>query len=202
MEQHIKQQNKLKQFWNWLWNSDSIWSWIVSLALAFIIVKFIFFPLLSFSLGTSLPLVVVESSSMEHPQATFIGNIIGTDNSFEAWWKEQSSWYESRGITEQQAQTWDLKTGFDKGDIMLVYGRGNIETGDVIIFEANTKHPIIHRIISVTGNTIQTKGDNNAAQLDIEKNISESAIVGKAVVRIPKLGWLKLIFVELANSFR
>ena len=199
--ENTENKNPVKRFLDWLWNSDSLLSWIVSLALAFIIVKFVFFPLLSFALATSLPLVVVESSSMEHP-GSFVGNVIGSEGSFDIFWQEKGNWYENKNIEKEEAENWPLRTGFDKGDIMIVYGRGDTEVGDVIIFEANTKHPIIHRVISINGNTIETKGDNNPEQLSVEKNISENNIVGKAVFRIPKLGWVKLVFVEIANAFR
>lgn len=207
-KQENKNQNPIKKFWGWLWHSDSIWSWLVALALAFIIVKFIFFPALSFIAGTSLPLVVVESSSMEHP-GTLAGGIIGgitggviaDSDDFELWWQEKGAWYEEHGISREETEKWPLKTGFDKGDIMIVYGRFKPKVGDVVIFEANTKHPIIHRIISTENGTIETKGDNNSAQIPVEKNISENALVGKAVLRIPKIGWIKLIFVDIINAF-
>ncbi len=195
-----KPKNKIKAFWNWLWHSDSILSWLVALLLAFITVKFIFFPVLSLTLGTSLPLVVVESSSMEHP-GSFVGNVVGASSNFELWWQEKDSWYEEKGIKKSEAEEWSLRTGFDKGDIMIVYGRTKPKVGDVIIFNANTKHPIIHRIVSIENGIIQTKGDNNDGQLPAEKNIPEDAVVGKAVLRIPKLGWLKLIFVEMLKVF-
>jgi len=198
---NTESKNPVRRFFNWLWNSDSLLSWIVSLALAFVIVKFVFFPLLSFALATSLPLVVVESSSMEHPQAGFIGNVIGSEGSFNIFWQEKGKWYENKNIEKEEAEKWPLKTGFDKGDIMIVWGRGDTEVGDIIIFEANTQHPIIHRVVSISGNTIETKGDNNPEQLSIEKNISENDVVGKAVFRIPKLGWVKLVFVEIAKVF-
>ena len=62
--QELKQE--IKKSWKWIWNSDSIWSWIVALIVIFIIIKFIFFPTLSLIFGTSLPLAGVESSSMDH----------------------------------------------------------------------------------------------------------------------------------------
>lgn len=195
----MKEQSILKKSWNWLWHSDSILSWVIALVLAFITVKFIFFPALSIISATSLPLVVVESSSMEHP-GSFVGNVIGTQDNFELWWQEKGSWYEKSGIEEETAEAWPLNTGFDKGDIMIVYGRFEPEIGDVIIFNANTQHPIIHRIVSIKDGMIQTKGDNNAGQLPVERSISEEDIVGKAVFRIPKLGWLKLIFVEIGKG--
>lgn len=199
---HKEEKNPISKAWNWLWHSDSLLSWVVSLALAFIIVKFVFFPLLSLTLGTQLPLVVVESSSMEHPQAGFVGNVIGLEDSFEMWWNEKGKWYENREIEKSEAENWPLRTGFDKGDIMVVYGRAEPRVGDVIIFEADTEHPIIHRIVSIDEDgTIQTKGDNNIEQLYAEKNIPENAVIGKAVLKIPKLGWVKLIFVESIKAF-
>jgi len=199
MEKREKSKNTIAEFWDWLWHSDSILSWIVALALAFVTVKFIFFPLLSLIMGTSLPLVVVESSSMEHPGG-FIGNILGLEKNVGIWWDEKGEWYEERDISINDAKEWPLETGFDKGDIMIVWGRFEPKVGDVIIFSANTQHPIIHRIIAIENGTIQTKGDNNNAQLSIEKNIKEEAVIGKAVFRIPKLGWLKLIFVEIGRA--
>jgi signal peptidase I len=208
MEEQTEQKNKVRQVWDWLWHSDSVWSWLVALALAFISVKFIFFPALSFLLGTGLPLVVVESASMEHPSSLtgglvggITGGVIVDEGDFDQWWEEKGEWYEQNGITKEQAQEWSLRTGFDKGDIMVVYGRSNLEVGDVIIFEANTEHPIIHRIVSIEGGVLETKGDNNDGQLVAEKNISEDALIGKAVFRIPKLGWLKLAFVKITDLF-
>mgnify|MGYP001559047243 CR=1 FL=1 len=193
-----------KKVWNFLWNDDSLLSWIVSLALAFIIVKFIFFPLLSLIFATSLPLVVVESGSMHHP-GSFIGNVIGLQNNVELWWQEKGSWYESQGINKEQVENWPLKTGLEIGDIVLVSGHGKPEVGDIIIFNANQKHPLIHRIVSIENRDgeiyYSTKGDNNSGQLVSEKEIPKNALVGKAVLRIPKLGWVKLVFVKLLQAF-
>ncbi len=199
-EEFKKGKNKIKEAWNWIWHSDSLLSWLVALALAFVTVKFIFFPLLSFLLATPLPLVVVESSSMHH-DGNFIGNVIGSQNNFEQWWNEKGFWYLKNGIEKEEAENWPLKTGFDKGDIIVVWGWSEPKVGDVIIFDANTEHPIIHRIVSIENGVIQTKGDNNNDQLLIEKNISKEDLLGKAVFRIPKLGWLKLLFVEITKSF-
>jgi len=204
----MKRQNSIGKFWGWLWKSDSLLSWVVALLLAFIVVKFIFFPTLSFLLGTNLPLVVVESSSMEHPNSFsggFVGGVTGgviaDKGDFEKWWSQKGYWYEENDISITQAGSWPLRTGFDKGDIMIVYGRFKPKIGDVIIFEANTKHPIIHRIVSIEEGIIQTKGDNNEGQLPVERYIKEDDLVGKAVFKIPKLGWVKLIFVEIADAF-
>jgi signal peptidase len=79
-----------------------------------------------------------------------------------------------------------------------------LEVGNIIIFNSNTAHPIIHRIINVSqinGQTVfATKGDNNPDQLYLEKQIPKDAIIGKAIFRVPKLGWLKLFFVTILGG--
>jgi signal peptidase I len=202
----------LKKFWNFLWNSDSFLSWLVFIVLAFILIKFVFFPIMSFALSTSLPLVIVESSSMHHDGSLFksvTGFAVTNEDSFGTWWNKYSSWYTQEGINIDKTQDWNFQSGMDKGDIVVVRGvkPEKLKVGDVIVFEADQKHPVIHRIVNIEkkGNDyiFQTKGDNNNIsgyeQFSFEKNISEGSVIGKAVLKVPKLGWLKLAFVELFN---
>ncbi len=170
-----------KNIWAYL-KKDTWDSWLVSLILVFVFIKFIFFPLLSLATGTSLPLVVVESCSMYH------------DGDFDDWWFKNAAWYEEKNISKQDFLSYFFKNGLNKGDIIVTWGYSEYEKGDVIIFTAPTKYPLIHRIIS--DKEISTKGDHNPGQLEVEKDISEEQIIGKAVARIPALGWLKLIFFE------
>jgi signal peptidase I len=187
------EENYLKQFWNFIWNGESLLSWVAFIFFAFIIIKFIFFPVLSFITGTSLPLVIVESCSMYH----------GTN--FDNWWEIKGGWYEERGITKEEFSEFRFKNGFNKGDIFFILGikKDKIEIGDTIIFWSAGK-PIIHRVVNLE--PLATKGDNNPGFLKNnngnnegidETNIREEEIVGKAtLVRIPYLGWVKLIFYE------
>ena len=171
----------IKSIWEYL-KKDSWDSWLVSLILVFIFIKFIFFPLLSLSTGTSLPLVVIESCSMYHP-----------DN-FESWWTRNGVWYENIEITKTEFESYKFKNGLNKGDIILAWGHSDYKRGDVIIFSAPTKYPLIHRLIS--NDKISTKGDNNPGQLSVEKEIAKEQIIGKSIFRIPFAGWLKLVFFE------
>lgn len=177
--------SKIKKFYDYL-KKDTWDSWLVSLLLAIIFIKLIFFPTLSFLTNTSLPLVVVESCSMYH------------SNNFKDWWLEESNkfWYEKNNITKEEFQEYPLKNGLNKGDIVFVLGKKEYKKGDIIIFESETKYPLIHRIVSK--NPISTKGDNNPDQLpnNLENNIEKEKIFGKAVAKIPYLGWIKLIFFE------
>ena len=94
-----------------------------------------------------------------------------------------------------------MKYGFNKGDILFVTGRGTPHIGNVIIFKAESKYPIIHRVISLS--PLETKGDHNSGQLTMasygvdETNIDKNGIVGYARFKVvPLLGWVKLIFFE------
>jgi signal peptidase I len=173
-----------KKFWKFL-KKDTWQSWIVSLILAFIIIKLIFFPGLSFVMGTSLPLVVVESCSMYH------------EAGFEKWWESNFAWYERKGITKEEFKKFSFKNGLNKGDIILVSGRGEYKTGDIIIFDSSYRYPLIHRVVDE--DPLGTKGDNgktNSNQLPQEKEINPEQVLGKSFLRIPGLGWAKLIFFE------
>ena len=189
--------NGLKKFWNFVWNGESFLSWIVFVILAFIVIKFIFFPVLTLVTGTSLPLVIVESCSMYHD-----------NKNFDQWWTDNGNWYEDRNITKEQFEKYNLKNGFAKGDIFLVTGVKNLGVGDTIIFlSGSAQRPIIHRIVDLE--PTQTKGDNNdrqfsknnnAEKID-ETNVPNAMIIGKATgVRIQFLGWAKLIFFEPLRS--
>lgn len=178
----------LRKIWDFLWNSNSIWSWIADLILLYAIVKLIFFPTLGLIFSTSMPSLIVESESMIHQ-----GN-------FDTWWQDYGWWYVEYNITKADVEKWPYKNGIEKGDIVILKGersgKYNINIGDVIIFDAKQRLPIIHRVI-YNETTISTKGDNNQGQLAVEKSISQQQIIGRVILRIPKLGWAKLIFVEI-----
>lgn len=89
---------------------------------------------------------------------------------------------------------------FFKGDMIIVYGRGDVKVGDIIVFEVpDRKYPIIHRIISMENGFIKTKGDNNFNEDPENWRTQVDNVLGKAVLKIPLLGWVKIIFVDLTG---
>lgn len=195
-----------KKLWHFIWDDDSIWSWIANIILAFVLIKFIVYPGLGFLLATSHPVVAVVSESMEH------------DSYFDSWWDKAGSWYQANDINKNDFKSFSLKNGFNKGDIIVLKGRKakDIEVGNIIVFWSAKKDPIIHRVVKKwEDNNIyyfETKGDNYRTNpvpikssfpnlvLD-ETKIKEDQIVGNAVLRIPLLGYIKIWFVELLNVF-
>lgn len=175
------------KFWKFL-QEDTWPSFAVTLVIAFVIIKFIFFPGLSLLTGTSLPLVIVESCSMHHYENGF-DKIFGSDV------------YEKYGININDTKDWAFQDGFSKGDVIFVVAPKNIKVGDVIIFNGGHRHPLIHRVVN-NSDILATKGDNyktNDQQLSSEKEISKDQIIGKALFRVPLIGWAKLIFFEASR---
>ncbi len=171
--------------WNFIWHDDSIWSWIVNVILAFIIVKFLIYPALGAILATDFPVVAVVSGSMHHDQYNF-----------DKWWETNKEWYEANDITKEQFEKFPFKRGFNKGDIMVLYGRNNLEIGDVLVYQSTHPYPIIHRIVEIDENTYTTKGDNNNIPDPSPVTQAQIEHTGKAVLRIPLLGWLKIIVTQ------
>ncbi len=198
-----KQRSFWRRLWWFLWEDNSVWSWIANIILAFVLIKFVIYPGLGFLLGTGYPIVAVVSSSMEH------------DGSFDQWWNNAnccidssctkrmapSEIYASYGLTYDQFKNLQFKNGFNKGDIMILTGPNELAVGEVLVFWTDARtEPIIHRIVQVKGvandQVYKTKGDHNCASGAFEQSIGKERRIGKAALRIPFLGWIKIGFVE------
>lgn len=176
-----------KKIWHFLWDSESWMSWVVDIILAFVLIKFVVYPVLGLILATNYPIVAVVSGSMEH------------DGTFDSWWQGQQTLYDKLNITREQFADFPYKNGFNKGDLMILYSKKNIKVGDIAVFNANTRYdPIIHRVVAIDEKDGKkyyfTKGDHNLGTAEFEQNIPENNVLGKAVVRIPLLGWIKIGF--------
>ena len=140
--------------------------------------------------------MAVVSNSMEHNGMVF-----------DEWWGENKGWYIENGIAKEKFSSFHLKNGFYKGDIMVLLGKKaeSLDVGDVIVFQSAKPDPIIHRIVKKWEEDgkyyFKTKGDNNKdsikGSLVDETRIGEDRIIGKAVIKVPLLGWIKIIFVEI-----
>jgi signal peptidase I len=189
----------LKRTWHFIWYEDSLASWIVNIILAFVLIKFLLYPGLGLLLGTEFPVVAVVSGSMEHHPSNF-----------DDWWVQNEDFYLSMNITKFDFMTYPFKNGFNKGDIMVLGGINPyaLEKGEILVYWSRKPYPIIHRFVGerLEGNDIylMTKGDNGltnptfvvSADLN-EIRIHPDDAIGKAVLRIPYLGWVKILAVNI-----
>ncbi len=192
---NTKFKKSLKKIWYFVWEDNSIWSWIVNIILAFVIVYFLIYPGLGLLFGTSLPVVAVVSESMEHNRLNF-----------DEFYQKQASFYEENNIKKEDFGKFPFKNGFNKGDIMILFKADpkKIEIGDVIVYRADHRDPIIHRVVKISkeneGNYYTTKGDNVNRIQDFERIIWEKDLLGRAVLRIPYLGWVKIGFTSIISG--
>jgi len=178
------------KIWHFLAHEDSALSFIADAIIVILLGKFVILPIFGIALGTAFPLVAVVSSSMDH------------NGGFDDWWQRHGAWYADRNITKEQFAEFPYTNGFNKGDVFVVKGTNfdDLEVGDVIVYSISSRpDPIIHRIVFIEENFVSTKGDANTNQLDFELEIMEQQLHGKAVARIPLIGWVKVAFVELTN---
>lgn len=193
---------KIKRLYNFIFHDNSTLSWIVNVVLAFIIVKFILYPLLGIILSTSYPLVAVISSSMDHDilLENGVSSVCGStypeakNLNLDEYWKICGDYYEKNfKITKQQFRLFSLSNGLKKGDIVILYGADEVEIGDIVVYpNPKFRYPIIHRVVGKNGEKLITKGDHNSREDPVE--VTE--ILGKAVFKIPKLGYIKIIAVD------
>jgi len=199
----------LKKIWYFMRYKDSTLSWIFNLAIAFIIIKFVFIPGMETAFSTEHPMVVVISESMEHP-----GGFDKWLNSKKAFLRPDGSCrnddcnitqeerYLEYNITKSDLKSYPFSGGLKRGDIMLIRGVNaeDIVVGDVIVFQLGDRYPTIHRVIDIRIEEklfFTTKGDKNRIPLNTpkfnESAITEEIYIGKAVFRIPYLGHLHLL---------
>jgi len=152
---------------------------------------------LSVALNTETPVVSVVSESMEHipDKGILCGKNTEKYGNNYTYWMVCGPWYELKGISKAEFDKFPFPEGFNKGDILFVVNTNDLNVGDVIVFNVHgIKYPIIHRIISIDGKNIQTKGDHNPVSDNWK--IKNEDIYGKAVFIVPYVGWIKIGLME------
>ena len=135
-------------------------------------------------LGTDLPVVAVVSESMTHDSNTEINHYKYLMDSYH--------------FTREQIDSWPIKNGFLKGDVLIVKGTSEdkLKVGDVIVYNINGQRvPIVHRIMQIDG-TIVTKGDHNP----MTDGWTPTKVHGKVLFVVPFLGWPKLLLTQLLGK--
>jgi signal peptidase I len=188
-----------KKAWKFIWHDDSPLSFLANIVIAIILIQFVIYPVLGMALGTKYPVVAIVSGSMEHKGA-----------SFDEWFEIKQMEYSPFKITYADFNEFKFKNGLNKGDIVFLSRPKNLEVGDTIVFVANQREPIIHRIVAIDYDDenplYTTKGDANALPISDEKvnevNITQERVIGKASFRIPYVGYVKIGWTCLIETIR
>ena len=221
----------IKRFWDFIWNDDSLLSYIANFAVALVFIKFLLFPTLGFLLNNDYPVVAIVSGSMEHKIVETRGYYVLCDKAFpdssfkgrvdtDSWWKYCGDYYQTNyNLTLDKFKEYPYKNGLNIGDVMVLYGEEpvDIELGEVLVFVPNDKKffeekgPVIHRVVDKWQDEegkyhFRTKGDHNPVSIDeFEEDISEEQVIAVAKFRIPFIGYVKIamnyVFVFVRGIF-
>lgn len=209
---------KAKHLWEYIWYGESLGSYLLNLALAFVIIKFVFFPTLGLILNNNFPIVAIVSGSMEHKIvdhkicSSHVIDISKQSLNKDDWWNFCGKYYEDNfNLTKENFSNFDYENGLNIGDVMILYGKNpkNIQVGEVLVFIPQDKMPngqsnfftnygpVIHRVVEKYEKDgkfyFRTKGDHNPdSKTGFENNIPEEDVIGVAVLRIPFVGYVKL----------
>ncbi|MFB6291971.1 MAG: signal peptidase I [Candidatus Nanohaloarchaea archaeon] len=88
------------------------------------------------------------------------------------------------------------------GDILLVDGENyeDIEEGEIIVYSTPEMDiPVVHRVVEKNPEYLETRGDNNRAQLSFEKRVEPEQIHGTMLFKIPRIGGLKILAMDLVG---
>ena len=194
----MKIKSTIGKIWRFLWHDDSFLSLIASMLVVFLLGRYILFPLIGLIVGTPYPVVAVLSDSMNHHQIDF-----------ETWWNKNQDFYQSYNIAKEQFQSFRLKNGFSKSDILLVkrFDPNKVKIGEILLFKSTYRpEPIVHRLIIKEQKnqeySFTTKGDANQQILSFEKDLEANRIKGIVVAKIPYLGWPRIWMSNLINKIK
>src|SRR3989338_3177506 len=101
-----------------------------------------------------------------------------------------------------------MSNGCNKGDIIILKGKKpeDVRAGDILVFQGSRPEPIIHRVVNVWNDSgkhyYATKGDRNAGQRDEEKAIGEERVIGTGWLRLPYIGYVKIVFTGLIEGLK
>jgi len=172
--------NKIKRIYNIIFKEESIIGYLAFFLFLYIVYNFIFLPALFYGFGIT-DITAVLSGSMKH----------NSEYSF-------SEWFKFHNYSLKEIKRWPFQDGINPGDVVICkkVSPEEIKVGDVILYNYG-KTKILHRVIKIKDGYFETKGDANPYQFDFEKNISYSQIKGKVILRIPWIGYPRLLLYYL-----
>ncbi|MCW1300858.1 MAG: signal peptidase I [Candidatus Nanoarchaeia archaeon] len=177
----MKWRENLRKLWKLIFLEESWKGYLAFLLFLLILFYFLFNFLLPHAFQI-VDIVAIVSESMEHKNV---------DDTFYKFFLQ-------RNFTLEEIRKFDFSDGINRGDVVLVkkIRPEELKVGDVIVFNSpNGK--IIHRVISIENGSVTTKGDANPSPLGFEQHISAQQIIGKAYLRIPYLGYPRILLLML-----
>ena len=202
---YIMEKSGFKKFWDnfWyiVWKDESFKGWIISIIFIFIVIKFVFFPVLSLTTGTKLPLAIIESCSMYHQ-----GNLF---SDYDSWWTRHETKYSDFQLDKKNFKKFIFNGFKGKGYSKYLY---KIKFDNSIgMFKSGCIDPK-NKVAKIVAEKYGFKHTGKSQHWDLYtcdknhyplqlKEIKSNQLIGKSAFRItPWLGWAKLVLYEPMRS--
>jgi signal peptidase I len=144
---------------------------IIFIFIVYFIIQLVYPPLFS----------VIVSPSMEHHNFNF-------------------QKYEQYNITQQEFFQFPYPNGLYVGDIVIILPIDTqyLKLGDLILYKGTSLYKgeyIFHRVVGYNNGNFIIMGDNNPGPIifEGENNMDPNRIIGIGILRIPLLGYIKLL---------
>lgn len=90
------------------------------------------------------------------------------------------------GIGASVVLSGSMEPTLSVGDLLIIREQDSYEAGNVVVYQSGTT-PVVHRVVSISGETVITRGDANNAN---DTPFPTAAIKGEVVAAIPLVGYL------------
>jgi hypothetical protein len=108
--------------------------------------------------------------------------------------------YSQYNITQKEFSQFPYPNGLYAGDIIIILPINTqyLEIGDVILYKGISLYKnedIFHRIVGYNNSNFIIMGDNNPGPIifEGENDMNPNRIIGIGILRIPLLGYIKLL---------
>ena len=90
------------------------------------------------------------------------------------------------GVGSAVVLSGSMEPAVSVGDLLIISEWNNYQVGDIVVYQSG-RIAVTHRIVSISGDEVITRGDANNAE---DEPISLERIKGKVVMIIPCVGYL------------
>lgn len=101
------------------------------------------------------------------------------------------------GVGSAVVLSGSMEPAVSVGDLLIISEGNNYQVGDIVVYQSG-RIAVTHRIVSISGDEVITRGDANNAE---DEPISLERIKGKVVMIIPFVGYLVKIIKTPLGTF-
>ena len=101
------------------------------------------------------------------------------------------------GVGSAVVLSGSMEPAVSVGDLLIISEWNNYQVGDIVVYQSG-RIAVTHRIVSISGDEVITRGDANNAE---DEPISLERIKGKVVMIIPYVGYLVKIIKTPLGTF-